>query len=144
MPSRPKRKNVRQTKQGRKQTLRELRKRLVSQHKKQLGFTTLVQSDGVFSAIGTGISITTVTVDKGTFYYSCTGTITTLNVGSQATANFTGDLRSKTVSNTNLYSGARYIDSFSTTINLSNFKTVRCGLPDVTVDVGKNRTFSIT
>ncbi len=74
------------------------------------GATTLSMIGGTMTTIGAG-AFTTMTVQGGaTVYHRSTGTITTLNVYPGATADFSLDLRGRTVTNCTVYSGGTLID----------------------------------
>ncbi len=74
------------------------------------GATTLTMIGGTATTIGAG-AFTTMTVQGGsTVYHRSTGTITTLNVYPGATADFSLDLRARTVTNCTVYSGGSLID----------------------------------
>lgn len=94
--------------------------------------TTLVQDNGETILVGTG-AYTTLTVRGGDLVYSSTGTITTLTVASEGTADFTQDLRGRTITNTTLEAGATLDDSFGTITFTNDIALSNCGLQDVTI-----------
>ena len=85
-------------------------------------------------------SITTLTADGGTVYYAGTGTIATANL-SEATLDFSRDMRGRTVTNANLYRGAGWLDPFFTVTKTNRRQLVRCSLPDVNVNDGPGQTY---
>jgi hypothetical protein len=82
-------------------------------------------------------AITTLTVDSGTVYYQSTGTIGTLNLGSGATIIFSRDPRGRTVTNCTMDAGATLLDPYKTVTFTNPFALSRCGLADVTLDLGE-------
>lgn len=105
------------------------------------GLTTITKNGGTLVLLAG--SVTTWTDDQGTSAYLGTGTITTLNVGSGCSFEFTRDMRARTVTNTNLYRGSSTLDPFGTVTFTNAPRAVRCSLTEVTLDVGKNRTYAI-
>lgn len=86
-----------------------------------------------------------IDVDGGEMVYKSTGTITTLTVSGQGVADFSQDMRGKTVTNlVQLYSGATLNDPYGVVAWSAGFKPNRCTLADVNVNVGFNRTFTVT
>lgn len=106
------------------------------------GATTVVQYDGLL-VIYSG-AFTTLTVDGGTCTYNSTGTITTLNVGNAGVTQFANDLRTRTATNCNVYAGGSLLDDYSTVTFTNPLRVVRCGLEDVTLRLGNNRTYAIS
>ncbi len=105
--------------------------------------TTLNQNTGTFySNAGT---IGTATVINGTFVGNGTGTITTLSVKEAGIADFSQDLRSKTVTNAvQLYGRATLKDpngvvTFSGAVKLND-----TNLDDITLDLAKDKTWTLT
>jgi len=104
------------------------------------------QTDGTTEIRGTGSCVTTATIDGGTLYFSGAndGThvdVTNLNVGNKGTVSFVRDMRSRQVTNTTLYAGAKLFDSFATvTWGAGGIVLSRCRLTDVTLDLGENRS----
>jgi hypothetical protein len=64
-------------------------------------------------------------------------------VGSGAKADFSQDMRARTVTTCNLYEGGEIYDTFGTVTFTNGIVLVRCRVPDVKIDVGNNRTVSI-
>jgi len=102
------------------------------------GLTTVTMTTGTLT-VNSG-SITTLTADGGTVYYAGTGTITTANL-SEATLDFSRDMRGRTVTNANLYRGAGWLDPFFTVVKTNRRQLVRCSLPDVNVNDGPGQTY---
>lgn len=102
------------------------------------GLTTVTMTTGTLT-VNSG-SITTLTADGGTVYYAGTGTIATANL-SEATLDFSRDMRGRTVTNANLYRGAGWLDPFFTVTKTNRRQLVRCSLPDVNVNDGPGQTY---
>ena len=102
------------------------------------GLTTVTMTTGTLT-LNAG-NVTTLTADGGTVYYAGTGTITTANL-SEATLDFSRDMRGRTVTNSNLYRGAGWNDPFGTVTKTNRRQLVRCSLPDVTVNDGPGQTY---
>lgn len=106
----------------------------------QTAITTLTMTQGTAEHLEN--SITTATVLGGELSYQSDSTLTSLTVGSEGTFDCTGDLRSRTVTNITMYSGARFLDSFGTVTATNGYDLVQCSLPNVTLDVAKNKTWT--
>lgn len=85
-----------------------------------------------------------INIDGGVCHYRSTGTLTTLNVGNGGEADFQRDMRSRTITNMNVYAGSTVRDPFQTVTFTNGLDLVRCGLPDVTVDLGVHRTYALS
>lgn len=107
----------------------------------QSAATTINQTGGTLWVLGSG-AITTINVDAGTAYLASSGTITTLNVGSDAVVSFNRDLTPRTVTTTNVYAGSTLRDTFRAITFTNGIDLERCGLADVTLDLGEH--FKIT
>lgn len=111
--------------------------------------TTLVMTDGK-SYVQTGEvgstkagTVGTLTIQGGTCYYRSTGTCTTLAVYGKATVDFSTDVRSRTVTNSTLYSNSTFFDP-ARTVTLTNATLFDgCGFEDVSVTRGKGITVSL-
>lgn len=103
--------------------------------------TTVTMANGTLQ-IGGGI--TTCSIDNGTMTYTGPGTISTLNVGNQATVLFTADISSRTITNCNIYGGATFTDSFRTVTFTNPFALVRCKIGDCKIDLGDNIKLQVT
>lgn len=97
-------------------------------------FTTLNMTGGSLTIKGSG-AITTLNVDGGTVHDQGTGTKTTVNLG-KATIDRSQTMLGNTWTNTNLYAGATLEDPFETITFTNPFALKRCGLKDVTLDLG--------
>lgn len=104
------------------------------------GATTINQFAGILTVAGTG-SVTTLTIDGGTCFFTSTGNITTPTVGNQGTLDFSQDLRTRTAGTIQLYRGAVLNDPQKTVTSMV-FKLNRCTLKDVTVNTGFNAQYS--
>lgn len=83
-------------------------------------------------------TVTTLNVDGGTVYYQSSGTATTVNVGDDATVDYSRDMTSRTVTNCNLYSGGSILDPFKTVTWTNGIDLERTTLQDVTLDLGNH------
>ena len=106
----------------------------------QTAITTLTMTQG--SADHLENSITTATILGGTLSYQSDSTLTNLTVGPEGTFDCTGDLRSRTVTNITMYAGARFLDTFGTVTPSNGYDLVQCSIPNVTLDVAKNKTWT--
>jgi hypothetical protein len=105
--------------------------------------------------IGAGVTLTTLNMIGGTGTVLCagttltnnaglvddqsSGTIGTLNWGNQSDYRFDGDTRAKTITNSNLYAGAKVSDHGGRTVLTNRPAFVACTLADVTLDFGYGR-----
>lgn len=103
------------------------------------GLTTVSQTGGRLT-IGAG-NVTTLTNDAGDVSYNGAGTIATLNVSGVFDAS--GDMRGMTVTNANLYAGASVRDPAGRVAWTNPIQLVRCGIPQVSLDVGVHRTLAV-
>jgi hypothetical protein len=108
-------------------------------------FTTLTMSGGTCLVAGSGVPAT-ITVDAGLLLYQTTGTLSTaMTVGSGGVVDCRGNLASKTITPTiNLYSGASWIDSNAVVTYTAGFTLNRCRLAEVNLDLGDNRTLTVS
>ena len=76
--------------------------------------------------------------------YKGTGTITTLTVSGAGEADFSQDMRAKTITNVvQLYAGATIDDPYGVVALTNGFKPNRCTIADVALNFGPNRTFTV-
>jgi len=109
----------------------------------QGGGCTTFTKDGGTATILNG-SITTLDNREGDVFYQGAGTITTANVGGNARLDFSRDKRARTITNlVNLYEGATFWDPSGTVTLTAGFKTHKCTLEEVTVNVGNDRTYTV-
>ena len=87
-------------------------------------------------------TITTLTIDGGEVYSYGVGTITTINVGSGAKADFGRAVLGITVTNCNLYEKGTLLDPNGRVTFSNGIVCVRTDLPNVTLNVGHNRTLT--
>lgn len=99
------------------------------------GATLLRQTGGIVTTQGSG-AITTATIN-GQCTLNSTGTITTLQVGDGGTADFTQDVRAKTVTNCKLYKGAK-LKITSAVVFANPIQLIDCDLSDVSIITGGN------
>ena len=118
--------------------------------------TTINQSGGVLvtqSAITTHTmtggelkhltsTITTLNIDAGSVRYQSAGTLTTANIGSNGELDFRRDMRTRTVTNTNMHEKSKYYDPFGTVTNTNGFDFVRCTPADCVWDIKPNQTWT--
>ncbi len=88
-------------------------------------------------------AVTTWDLSGGTGKPNGTGTITTLNVRNGARAEFSEDLRAKTVTTANMYAGSNIQDTNGIVVWTNPINLIKCSLADVTLNVGKNRKLTI-
>ncbi len=104
--------------------------------------TTWTMLGGNGTAWGTG-AVTTLTVDVGKMAYNTSGTLGTPAIGSKGVLDFSGDLRTKTVTNLlNMDAGATLYDPYAVVTYSAGIKPVRCRVQDVFVNVGYGRTIT--
>lgn len=99
--------------------------------------TTINKTGGTLNYQGSG-AVTTINDDGGTTNYMSSGTVTTLNVGGAATVDFSKDIRTRTVSACDVFAGATINDPFKTVTWTAGIDLNRCGLADVTINVGEH------
>lgn len=104
------------------------------------GITTLTMEDGIAN-VYTG-NITTVNGRKGTLNYQASGTITTLYVGSDFTADFSQDPRTKTITNTTVYNGSTLKDPLKVVTFTNPITVSGCGLSEINLDLGTDFTLA--
>lgn len=107
----------------------------------EAGLTTITKTSGTLT-LRAG-NVTTVNHYGGFLAYTGTGTITTYNGTEGSEINFTQDLSGRTITTTNLFKGARFVDSFATVTLTNGIVVTRCRLEDVFIDVGFNRTITV-
>jgi hypothetical protein len=105
------------------------------------GGTTLGLNGGTLTV--TGGTVTTANVDAGTLYYQSTGTLTTLNVGNGGTADFSRDIRARTVTNCTLQADAALIDTARSATFTNGIVLNRCSVEDVALKLGTHLTLTI-
>ena len=87
---------------------------------------------------------TAINVDGGICLYRSTGTLTTLNAGNGGTADFSRDMRDRTVTNCNVFAGASVLDQFQTVTFTNGLDLQRCSLEDVTLKLGTHFTITLS
>ena len=107
----------------------------------------LEQTAGVANIIGAG-AVTTANI-SGTLIYNSTGTLTTLLVRNTGTADFTGDVQDKEVSNCALYTGATLLADNGSGDPLSvdfagGIDLTAADFDDVTLSVGQGFTATLS
>lgn len=104
--------------------------------------TTVTQDGGTLTLRDSG-TVTTLTVNEGALVYRSAGTITTLAVGAHGVADFTQDVRGRTITNlVNVYPGGALLDGFATVTFSAGYKVVGGKLTDAVIDVGYGRTYT--
>lgn len=107
------------------------------------GLTTITKTDGTLT-VKAG-NITTANIDGGAFYYHGVGTITTLNASDGGIVDFSQNMRGRTVTTGNFYSGSSLIDSFRTVTFTNPVRIQRCALADLKrIDLGTHIALAIT
>jgi hypothetical protein len=102
--------------------------------------TTLTMEDG--STTFYFGNITTVNGRKGTLNYQSNGTITTLLVGSDFTADFTQDPRTKTVTNTTIYAKSTLKDTLKVVTFTNPITVSGCSLSEINLDLRTDFTLA--
>lgn len=106
------------------------------------GLTTVDKRGGTLT-IYNG-NVTTLNERGGITYYMGAGTLTTVNIDGGGLVNCDRDLRGRTFTNTSIYEGGSLI-SRQRTITFSNApQLVRCGLGQVTLELGENISLGVT
>jgi hypothetical protein len=103
-----------------------------------------LSGNSTFTQQGNG-AVTTVTVNSGSSYYhNGTGTVTTMNCDG-GKVDYTNDPRAKTITNFNLYSASVVdLNNSAANVALTNGIVLKgCGVEDVTLKLGKNRTLQV-
>lgn len=105
--------------------------------------STCTLEGGSLTMFGTA-SVNTLTLDGGAACtYWSSGTITTLNVGNGSAMSFSPDV-SRTVTTVHLYAGASINDRARTVTWTNPVELDRCGLLDVSLDLGRNIKLAVT
>lgn len=100
--------------------------------------THRIQGGGTATVLG-ATNITTLDIEAGTVNYQGTGTIATATIGSNgAKLVFTQDPRARTITNLTLDAGATLLDPNKTVTFTNPLILQRCGLSQVTLDLGVN------
>ena len=100
----------------------------------QSSMTTIDQNGG--ELVHLAGSIDTLNLDKGTFRFRSTGTLTAANVGGQGLLDFSQDMRSRTVASCTLFENAELRDPFRTVAFTAGIALHRCSLEAVRLDLG--------
>jgi hypothetical protein len=105
--------------------------------------TTINQSAGELIILNG--AVTTLNVDGGACRYRSAGTITTLRVGTNATADYTQNNRPRTITNlVAMYSKSKLWDDAGTVTFSAGVKPTGCQLGDIELRVGQNRTVAVS
>jgi hypothetical protein len=103
--------------------------------------TTCAQNGGIhyhhFS------TMTTVTIDGGVLYWNSISNPTTVNAGSGGAVDFSGNTTAITVTTCNLYAGGTIRDTHGRVTWTNGIDLERCGIADVTIDVGAHKKLTI-
>jgi hypothetical protein len=102
--------------------------------------TTVSNDNGDFTLKGG--AHTTINVSGGTLYYESSGTITTLSVYQNGTANFNNTNLSRTVTNCNLTGGGTISDRLRTCTFTNGIKIFQAGVEDCNLQLGKHLTIT--
>lgn len=100
--------------------------------------TTVTNEGGDFTAKGG--AHTTINMQGGTLYYESSGTITTLSVYQNGTANFNNTNITRTVTNCNLSAGGTITDRLRTCTFTNGIKIFQAGVEDCNLVLGKHLT----
>lgn len=105
--------------------------------------TTVNQTGGELIVLNG--NVTTLNVDGGECRYRGAGTIATARVGSKALLDFTQNLRSRTITNqVPMYRQAKLYDDAGTVTFSASVKPTGCGIEDIELRVGQNRTVAVS
>ena len=106
----------------------------------QTNITTLTMTNG--SATQLDGAITTAVVLGGSLSYQTDSTMTNLTIGSTGVFSAREDLRSRTITNISMHSGAQFYDPFGTVTATNGYDLVQTSIPEVTLDTAKNKTWT--
>lgn len=106
----------------------------------QSAVTTANVTDGEWTHMAG--AVTTINLDGGACRYRSTGTLTTVNVGSDGELDFSRDMRARTVTNCNLHERSIYRDPVGTVTLTNGVDFIRCTPADVTFVVIPHRTWT--
>lgn len=105
--------------------------------------TTITKTDGTLFVEGAA-AVTTLHNRKGNAFYKSTGTLSTVNVGSEAVLDFRQDMRARTVTTTNVHGGGAIFDPHKTVARPWTIAIVEAELKEVTLDLGTNLSMAVT
>ncbi|MBS3735362.1 MAG: hypothetical protein KGY99_10645 [Phycisphaerae bacterium] len=83
-------------------------------------------------------AVTTMNVDGGKCHYRSTGTASTVTVANSGQVLCTEDIRGRTFSALTMYSGATFKDPMESVTLTNDIDLTRCGLSDVTLELGNH------
>ena len=107
----------------------------------QAAVTTITHTGGTLTFSGTG-AVTTLNARGGMVKYLSDGTLTNLLADGGATVDYSQDMRSRTVSNGDVWKGATMLDPHKTVTWSAGIDLNQCGLIDVTLDLGEDFTLT--
>jgi hypothetical protein len=87
-----------------------------------------------------GAVSTALNVEAGTCYYKAVGTVPTVNISGSGVVDRREDKRAVTFTQTNVYAGAVLNDPYQAITFTNGIDLVRCGLRDVTLDIGTHKS----
>ncbi|RLF49979.1 MAG: hypothetical protein DRN20_00475 [Thermoplasmata archaeon] len=88
-------------------------------------------------------TVSSASVINGTLYLNTNDTITTLHLGKNAKLDATGSAVSKTITTLEMTASSAVNDP-QKTISIGTLKLLNCGFRDITLDVGRNWSVSLT
>lgn len=100
---------------------------------------TVTQTGGIWQHMAGAAA--TLNIDDGTCYYRSNGEATTVNIGEKGTVDASEDNTSRTFANVDMWAGATLNDPRGTITFTAYIDLNKCGVADVTIDVGTNYTF---
>ncbi len=103
------------------------------------GCTTLTQRAGDLR-VDTSSTITTLNVDGGTAELLSSGTVTNALIYTGAELSMTGNLPGCTITNLTMFGGATFRDPFEKATLTNGIILTKCGIEDVTLEIGKDIT----
>lgn len=104
--------------------------------------TTIKKTGGELRITGAA-PITTLDVQEGGVNYASIGTVTNSRVGAGGIVELANDMRAKTFTNVTLASGSTWLDVFGVGVYTNGIVLQNCSLPEVTLDIGTNRTITV-
>lgn len=106
--------------------------------------TALTQTAGETWIDGKTNAVTALNIYGGPVHYNTSGTLTAGVVGGNATLDFRGDMRAKTVSAIQVYAGAAIYDPAAVVTWTTGLDLMASGLEDCSLQIGKHRTWTPT
>jgi hypothetical protein len=103
-----------------------------------------ITQDGGTLNMQAGAVSDTLELRSGVCRYTSAGTIDALQVQSDATIDFSRDLRARTVTSCSMLKASKLLDPFATVTFTGGVVLAACNLKEVTLDVGESRTIDVS